>query len=211
MVVPVGLTIPVSPQAPVPDLAEDDEEEEEDEDDAFEGEMTEHQAAARKRSADRRINRRKLSRYRLLSRMKRSASDENQSKYIAELLAARQQMWGSMSLYFGCRQNDIDHIYRDEITKAQLSGALTDVHIGFSREPGRPKVRNIDIIVYFSVLVLQTYVQHLLKKNADSIVRQLIEERGHFYVCGDISMAADVGRTLQVCTLLLLMLCVVSD
>ena len=161
VVVPVGLTIPVSPQAPVPDLAEDDEEEEEDEDDAFEGEMTEHQAAARKRSADRRINRRKLSRYRLLSRMKRSASDENQSKYIAELLAARQQMWGSMSLYFGCRQNDIDHIYRDEITKAQLSGALTDVHIGFSREPGRPKVRNIDIIVYFSVLVLQTYVQHL--------------------------------------------------
>ena len=29
------------------------------------------------------------------------------------------------------------------------------------------------------------------------IVHQLIEERGHFYVCGDISMAADVGRTLQ--------------
>ena len=44
----------------------------------------------------------------------------------------------------------------------------------------------------------QTYVQHLLKKNADSIVHQLMEERGHFYVCGDISMAADVSRTLQV-------------
>ena len=43
----------------------------------------------------------------------------------------------------------------------------------------------------------QTYVQHLLKKNADTIVQQLIEERGHFYVCGDVSMAADVGRTLQ--------------
>lgn len=24
-----------------------------------------------------------------------------------------------------------------------------------------------------------------------------MEERGHFYVCGDISMAADVSRTLQ--------------
>lgn len=43
----------------------------------------------------------------------------------------------------------------------------------------------------------QTYVQHLLKENADKIVNQLIEERGHFYVCGDISMAADVCRTLQ--------------
>ena len=48
-------------------------------------------------------------------------------------------------------------------------------------------------------MCLQTYVQHLLKKNADTVVKQLIEERGHFYVCGDISMAADVCRTLQVC------------
>ena len=153
VVVPVGLTIPVLPQAPVPDLTEDDEEEEEEEDDAFdgEGEITEQQAAARKRSADRRMKQRKLSRYRLLSRMKRSASDENQSKYIAELLAARQQMWGSMSLYFGCRQSDVDHIYRDEITKAQLSGAITDVHIGYSREPGRPKVRIILLLAYFII------------------------------------------------------------
>ena len=44
---------------------------------------------------------------------------------------------------------------------------------------------------------IQTYVQHLLKKNADSIVQQLMVERGHFYVCGDVSMASDVGRTLQ--------------
>ncbi len=44
---------------------------------------------------------------------------------------------------------------------------------------------------------LQKYVQHLLKENADDVVHQLIEERGHFYVCGDISMAADVCRTLQ--------------
>ena len=40
-------------------------------------------------------------------------------------------------------------------------------------------------------------MQHLLKKNADSIVQQLMVERGHFYVCGDVSMASDVGRTLQ--------------
>ena len=44
---------------------------------------------------------------------------------------------------------------------------------------------------------LQTYLQHLLKENAEKIIKQLMEERGHFYVCGDISMAADVCRTLQ--------------
>ncbi len=37
----------------------------------------------------------------------------------------------------------------------------------------------------------------MLKKNADSIVQKLMVERGYFYVCGDVSMAADVGRTIQ--------------
>lgn len=147
VVAPVGLNIPMSPQAPVPDLTEDDEEEEEaeeeEEEDEPDGEISEKILEARRRSADRRQNKRKLSRFRLLSRMRRSASDESQSKHIADLLAARQQMWGEMSLYFGCRQSDLDHIYRDEIAKAQLSGALTDVHIGFSREPGRPKVSSL--------------------------------------------------------------------
>ena len=58
-------------------------------------------------------------------------------------------------------------------------------------------------------MCLQTYVQHLLKKNADKVVKQLIEERGHFYVCGDISMAADVCRTLQVCVCVHEWVCVV--
>lgn len=40
-------------------------------------------------------------------------------------------------------------------------------------------------------------MQHLIKNNADKIVKELMEERGHIYVCGDISMAADVCRTLQ--------------
>ena len=57
-------------------------------------------------------------------------------------------------------------------------------------------------------MCLQTYVQHLLKKNAETVVKQLIEERGHFYVCGDISMAADVCRTLQVCVYARVCVCV---
>ncbi len=37
----------------------------------------------------------------------------------------------------------------------------------------------------------------MLKKNAESIAHSLMIDRGYFYVCGDVSMAADVGRTLQ--------------
>ena len=43
----------------------------------------------------------------------------------------------------------------------------------------------------------QTYVQHLLKANAKEITTQIMGEKGHFYVCGDISMASDVSKTLQ--------------
>jgi len=45
---------------------------------------------------------------------------------------------------------------------------------------------------------LQTYVQDLLKKNANEVIELLMESQAQFYVCGDISMAADVYRTLEV-------------
>lgn len=47
-------------------------------------------------------------------------------------------------------------------------------------------------------LLLQTYVQDLLKKNSNEIIELLMESQAHFYVCGDISMASDVYRTLEV-------------
>jgi len=117
--------------------------------------------------------------------LRRSVSDEAvkaDKEKIAKILAAKQKQWGTMDLYFGCRRSDMDLIYKEELKKAQVFGALSDVMLALSREPNKPK----------------TYVQHLLKKNADRVVKQLIEEQGHFYVCGDISMAADVCRTLQV-------------
>ena len=56
------------------------------------------------------------------------------------MLAAKQKAWGSMSLYFGCRRSNVDYIYKDEMKKAQVSGAITDLHVAFSREPNKPKV-----------------------------------------------------------------------
>nr|QIA61846.1 nitric-oxide synthase [Halichondria panicea] len=116
-------------------------------------------------------------------KMCRSISDVDDvsREEIARVLANRQKEWGTLSLYFGCRRSDLDHIYKDELKKAQVTGGLDNVYVSLSREPGQGK----------------KYVQHLLKENADAVVHQLIEERGHFYVCGDISMAADVCRTLQ--------------
>ncbi len=46
-------------------------------------------------------------------------------------------------------------------------------------------------------MFLQTYVQDLLLKNGPEVYRQMVHHDGHFYVCGDVSMAAQVSLTLE--------------
>ena len=46
--------------------------------------------------------------------------------------------------------------------------------------------------------ILQTYVQDLIKKNKKEIYDMLVNKNGHFYVCGDVSMAEDVHTSLEV-------------
>lgn len=87
-----------------------------------------------------------------------------------------------MTLVFGCRQAELDHIFKDETLHAKQNGAFKEVHTGYSREPNIPK----------------TYVQDLLKtKLADELFRTLCRDNGHVYVCGDVTMARDVMNTVQ--------------
>ncbi|XP_060064662.1 nitric oxide synthase 1-like [Ylistrum balloti] len=88
--------------------------------------------------------------------------------------------WGESFLYFGCRQNDIDHIYKSELTQAETDKSLTRVYTALSREPGVPKV----------------YVQDVLKQNGKEVFEQILRRGGHVYVCGDVQMANDVSTTL---------------
>ena len=46
------------------------------------------------------------------------------------------------------------------------------------------------------LILLQTYVQDLLENNALQVFEELVEDEGHIYVCGDVSMAADVKTRL---------------
>lgn len=38
----------------------------------------------------------------------------------------------------------------------------------------------------------------MLKQEAFEICEKILSQKAHFYVCGDVSMAEDVCRTLQV-------------
>uniref|UniRef100_A0A8D1ZWL2 Nitric oxide synthase, inducible n=1 Tax=Sus scrofa TaxID=9823 RepID=A0A8D1ZWL2_PIG len=89
---------------------------------------------------------------------------------------------GRMTLVFGCRRPDEDHLYQEEMLEMARKGVLHEVHTAYSRLPGQPKV----------------YVQDLLQQRlAGEVLRVLHEEQGHLYVCGDVRMARDVACTLK--------------
>lgn len=53
-------------------------------------------------------------------------------------------------------------------------------------------------IFSFSSLPLQKYVQDALREQlAETVYHYLREEGGHIYVCGDVTMAGDVLKTVQ--------------
>ena len=115
-------------QAPVSDLSDTDS-------DSIDGDSEEEDRKSKQEKQKDDKKKRKLS-----NRLRRSASDESQLKNIAEMVSVRDNRWGTMSLYFGCRRSDTDYIYKDEIKRAQLTGAITDVNMALSREPGVQKV-----------------------------------------------------------------------
>uniref|UniRef100_A0A096NXX3 Nitric oxide synthase n=1 Tax=Papio anubis TaxID=9555 RepID=A0A096NXX3_PAPAN len=87
-----------------------------------------------------------------------------------------------MTLVFGCRCSQLDHLYRDEVQNAQQRGVFGRVLTAFSREPDNPK----------------TYVQDILRTElAAEVHRVLCLERGHMFVCGDVTMATNVLQTVQ--------------
>uniref|UniRef100_A0ABK0L9Q5 Nitric oxide synthase, inducible n=1 Tax=Rattus norvegicus TaxID=10116 RepID=A0ABK0L9Q5_RAT len=88
---------------------------------------------------------------------------------------------GRMTLVFGCRHPEEDHLYQEEMQEMVLKGVLFQVHTGYSRLPGKPKV----------------YVQDILQKELANVFSVLHGEQGHLYVCGDVRMARDVATTLK--------------
>uniref|UniRef100_A0A672UW42 Nitric oxide synthase n=2 Tax=Neoaves TaxID=3078114 RepID=A0A672UW42_STRHB len=87
-----------------------------------------------------------------------------------------------MVLVFGCRQSRIDHIYKEETLFAKTQGVFRELYTAYSREPDKPK----------------KYVQDVLQEQlAQTVFKALKEQGGHIYVCGDVTMAGDVLKTVQ--------------
>ncbi|XP_065334274.1 nitric oxide synthase-like protein isoform X2 [Cloeon dipterum] len=87
---------------------------------------------------------------------------------------------GNMWLFFGCRNKELD-LYAGEKQDMLAANVLQRVFLALSRETTIPK----------------TYVQDLIRTEGAAIYKQIVVQKGHFYVCGDCTMAEHVYRTLK--------------
>lgn len=87
---------------------------------------------------------------------------------------------GKIWLFFGCRTKEMD-LYKKEKEKMLKDNVLSKVFLALSREPD----------------IKKTYVQDLALEEAAEIYKLLVIQEGHFYVCGDCTMAEHVYQTLK--------------
>ncbi len=88
--------------------------------------------------------------------------------------------WGEVDLYFGCRQANLDELYKSEIDELIKDNVLSFYFAAYSRE------KNI-----------KTYVQDLIAQNFERVHHMLFEKKGHIYICGYVGMAADVTNQIE--------------
>lgn len=82
-------------------------------------------------------------------------------------------------LFFGDQRQEYDFLYKDEFTKMNSDGFLTQLDLAFSRDQTE-----------------KVYVQSRMRENARELFSWL-EDGAHFYVCGEAAhMAPDVDTAL---------------
>jgi NADPH-ferrihemoprotein reductase len=82
---------------------------------------------------------------------------------------------GPSILFFGCRHEDGDFIYREQFLEWVRGGVLTHLQTAFSRDQQE-----------------KIYVQHLMTKMGSMLWDMLNKDGAHIYVCGATLMGADV-------------------
>lgn len=88
---------------------------------------------------------------------------------------------GATVLFFGCRREDEDYLYKDEWPELMKDIEGAKIITAFSRQPGLPK----------------TYVQHRMNEHKELIWDLIHKQGGYFYVCGDAkNMAREVNHKL---------------
>ena len=93
----------------------------------------------------------------------------------------REDQSGPCWLFFGCRSQEYDFIYKDLLQEMLDAGVLTKLVVTFSREEGGPR-----------------YVQDAVVEHGAELVQLVVDEEARLYVCGDAKgMARGVQAKLE--------------
>ncbi|XP_063182258.1 methionine synthase reductase isoform X1 [Chroicocephalus ridibundus] len=87
--------------------------------------------------------------------------------------------FGETWLFFGCRHQHRDYLFKEELKCFLENGTLTHLKVCFSRDSSTAEVAP------------PKYVQDAIRLYAKEVARVLLKERGYFYVCGDKKHMAD--------------------
>lgn len=85
----------------------------------------------------------------------RSVSDAKDLRALARKAAKKKDL-GKTVIYFGCRNSRMDHIYKEELEKCKMNGALDEVHVAFSRD--KEVMERVHIHVYASGIDCDQYL-----------------------------------------------------
>ena len=92
----------------------------------------------------------------------RSVSDARDLRALARKAASKKKDFGKMFIYFGCRNSRMDHIYKEELEKCKMSGALDEVYVAFSRDKEVMEKVSIDCSnltpPQIALLIVQTHL-----------------------------------------------------
>ena len=83
--------------------------------------------------------------------------------------------YGEMSLYFGCKGEDWDYLYKDELAQYVSKGVVNNLYVAFSRAQQQ-----------------KVYVQDVIMRNKEEMMKLLFESNAVFFMCGSMSMGKSV-------------------
>jgi len=83
--------------------------------------------------------------------------------------------YGETTLYFGCKGEDWDYLYKDELAQYKTKGVVNNLYCAFSRAQQQ-----------------KVYVQDVIMRNKEEMMKLLFESNAVFYMCGSMSMGKSV-------------------
>lgn len=103
------------------------------------------------------------------------------SKKDAKGLTSNAQELGEIALYYGCRHETHDWLYKEEMKKLKDDGIVKHLRLAFSRDSDKTK----------------TYVQNKMSEDSDLLGDMIMTKNATIYICGDgNAMAKDVQSAL---------------